>query len=359
MSEVRGRLHRVRSAGSHSASRDVDPLSPADPAALAAAEVIAHERFEAVLGSGGVDSLLAVRRPGGAPVLGVHRLVRAAGRLAALAPEQMETAGVELSAASPTLAAYLVLLLAAGRSQHTIARLVHGVQAHRRDARWLHNHLSVLGGNVGPAVFSDDDGARLRLRQQSPAHGGAAVLILMRVLLDPAFALWLTAGTRLEDDREDDGMPFEQRFRAQQDAVAAATNRRALGPAPWPRFLGSPPGALARFLNQFTGLTGARFAWVELAEAPAERRIAALDAAAAAAAAGLPVPLFLGGHADRAVVLVLGGPPLGPAAGAALRCYDPAGGLVLDVPRAQLDVGQVGIAGFDRLEGVVAPRLAL
>lgn len=359
MHEVRGMLHRVRpharDADSPVDPVEIDPLVPVDPIALAQAEELARTRFDKVLGTGGVDSLLAVCRPGGAPVLSTHRLVRAGHRLDELAPEEVQRAEMLLTGANPALAAYLTLLLAAGRGLATVERLAASVQAYRRDFRWLHHHLGVLGGNLGPAEFIDDDGARLRLRQQSPGHGGAAAVILMRVLLDPAFALWLTTGIRLEEDEAEDDLPFEQRFRAQQDAVSAAINRRGVGPAPRPRFLPAPPAGLAKFVNRFTGLTGGRFAWVPLDDSSPERRVAALDATAAAASAGLPVPVLFEGSGDRAVMLATWAPD--PAA--ALRCYDPAAGLVVDVARADLDAGRVGIAGLERLEGVVLPELVL
>jgi hypothetical protein len=359
MHDVRGMLHRVRPharPGDPLAEAEpIDPLAPADPAGLAAAEEIARTRFDKVLGSGAVDSLLAVCRPGGAPVLGTHRLVRAGQRLDELDPAEAARVEMILTGANPPLAAYLTLLLAAGRSLTAMERLADSVQAYRRDFRWLHHHLGVLDGNLGPAEFIDDDGARLRLRQQSPGHGGAAAVILMRVLLDPAFALWLTTGTRLEEDQEEDDLPFEQRFRAQQDAVSVAVNRRGVGPAPRPRFLGAPPAAVGKFLNRFTGLTGGRFSWIPLAEASRERRATALDAAAAAASAGLPVPMVVEGSGDRSIMLAIWAPD--PAA--ALRCYDPAAGSVIDVARADLDAGRLGIGGADRLEGLVIPELTL
>jgi hypothetical protein len=359
MQDVRGMLHRVRpharDADSPADPVQDDPLAPADPIALAQAEEIARTRFDKVLGTGAVDSLLAVCRPGGAPVLGTHRLVRAGHRLDELAPEEAERAEGILTGANPALAAYLTLLLAAGRNLDTVERLAASVQDHRRDFRWLHHHLGVLGGNLGPAEFSDDDGARLRLRQQSAGHGGAAAVILMRVLLDPAFALWLTTGIHLEEDEAEDDLPFEQRFRAQQDAVSVAINRRGVGPAPRPRFLAAPPGALAKFVNRFTGLTGGRFAWVPLEASSRDRLVSALDATAVAASAGLPVPVVFEGSGDRAVMLAI----WAPDPSAALRCYDPAAGLVVDVARCDLDAGRVGIAGLDRLEGVVLPELQL
>jgi hypothetical protein len=359
MHDVRGMLHRVR-PGTRPTVPGVEPaatdaLSPLDPNGLAAAEEVARKRFDAVLGAGAVDSLLAVCRPGGAPVLGTHRLVRAGHRLGELDADDSARVEMILTGANPALAAYLTLLLAAGRDLGTISRLAESVQAYRRDFRWLHHHLGVLGGNLGAAEFIDDDGARLRLRQQSPGHGGAAAMILMRVLLDPAFALWLTTGIRLEDDRGEDGLPFEQRFRAQQDAVSVAINRKGMGPAPRPRFLGAPPTAMAKFANRFTLLTGARFGWVPLIDADWPRRVAALDAAAAAAGAGLPVPVMVEGSGDRAVLLAI----WAPDQSGALRCFDPAAGLVADVARSDLDAGRVGIAGMHRLEGILLPDLTL
>jgi len=353
--EVPRRRHRARGddAGGVDASGAAEGIN-ADPDALAAAEQTARDQFAGLLGAGGVDSLLAVRRPGGAPVVGMHRLIRAGLQLAEQDASTADRIELTLSGANPPLAAYLTLLLGAGRSPATLDRLADAVAPHRRDFRWLHHHLAVLDGDTGPAVFIDDDGAKLRLRQNSPAHSGAAAVILMRVLLDPAFALWLTTGFRMHDDREPDGLPFGERFRAQQDAVAAAVNRRVVGVAPWPRFLGSSPPALARFINRFTRLTGGHFEWVSWADLPSERRDATLDEAATAANLGLPVPLVLGGATDRQVLLVMCGPGID-----ALRCFDPAAGMVIDLVTESLLAGHAAGPGLERVEGVVLPSLLL
>ncbi|HZE65783.1 MAG TPA: hypothetical protein VE081_04075, partial [Sporichthyaceae bacterium] len=218
-----------------------------------------------------------------------------------------------------------------------------------------HHHLGVLGGIPGPATFTDDDGARLRLRQQASAVAGATAVVLMRVLLDPAFGLWLTTGTHLEPDREPDGWAFEQRFRAQQNAVHAAISRQVVGPMSWPRFLGTPPNALARFINRFSGLTGYRFGWVDLDDVEPARRDAALTVLRAALLAGVPVPVYLGRPADRHVVLALPGPATDPPP-ENLRVYDPAAGVVLDVAASSWATGEAAVSGWERLEGVVLPR---
>jgi hypothetical protein len=309
-------------------------------------------------GAFGAESLAAlqsVHRPGGAPVVAGARLALAADRLAAMPDEERAAVSALIGGAHPALGAYLTQTLATGRGATAVGRLADRVSVHRRDVGWLHHHLGVLGGVAGPATFTDDDGARLRLRQQASAMAGATAVVLMRVLLDPAFALWLTTGTHLDPDREPDGWAFEQRFRSQQNKVHSAINRQATGPMAWPRFLGTPPTALARFVNRFSDLTGYRFGWVDLDDTDAERKNAALTVLRAALVAGVPVPVYLGRPADRHVVLALPGPVTDPPP-EHIRVYDPAAGVVLDVAAAAWAAGDAGVKGWERLEGVVLPR---
>jgi hypothetical protein len=300
-------------------------------------------------------ALQAVHRSGGAPVVSGARLALAAERLLDV-PDADRAAVAELiGSAHPVLGAYLTQTLATGRGGPAVHRLADRVHAHRRDAGWLHHHLGVLGGIPGPATFTDDDGARLRLRQQASAMAAATAVVLMRVLLDPAFGLWLTTGTHLDPEREPDGWAFEQRFRSQQNKVHSAINRQASGPMSWPRFLGTPPTALARFVNRFGDLTGYRFGWVDLDDVDADRKNAALTVLRAALVAGVPVPVFLGRPADRHVVLSLPGAAIDPPSDL-VRVYDPAGGVVLNVAAESWAAGDAGVDGWERLEGMVLPR---
>jgi hypothetical protein len=253
--------------------------------------------------------------------------------------------------ATPTMGAYLLAMLATGRGPQAVAALADAVGNHARDTSWLHRHLGVLGGRPGPATFLDDDGAALRLRQLSDTTCGPTCAIVLRVLLDPAYALWLTTGDHLEPERSGDDLPFEQRFRNQQQAVHDAVTRRALGPAPWPKAFGSPPWALAAFLNRFTGLTGAHFGWVPVDGDNPVQLGRCLAAVVRGATAGVPVPVYIGRHVDRHVVLAVGAQP------DSVVVYDPAAGAIVDVPLSDWAAGQVGIAGWDHLESVVVPKL--
>jgi hypothetical protein len=309
----------------------------------------------ATFGAEALAALQSVHRPGGSPVVAGARLALAAERLLALDEDDRAGLSEVIGSAHPALGAYLTQTLAAGRGAVAVCRLVERVGLHRRDVGWLHHHLGVLTGIPGAATFTDDDGARLRLRQQSSAVAGATAVVLMRALLDPPYALWLTTGIHLDPDREPDGWAFEQRFRAQQNAVHSTISRQVVGPMAWPRFLGTPPTALSRFINRFAGLTGYRFGWVALDDVANERRQAALTVLRAALVAGVPVPVYLGRPADRHVVLALPGPVTDPPP-EHLRVYDPAAGAVVDVAASSWAAGAAGMTGWERLEGVVLPR---
>jgi hypothetical protein len=303
----------------------------------------------ALLGDATASGAATLLTPAGRPVLPGLRVTRAAAELAAL-DEAARGRFVELAGGGPpAFAAYLLGTLATGRGIDLVQAVAEAVAAKRRDARWLHRHLGFLEGGPGPATFDADDGARLRLRQFSPVMSGPASLIVLRALADPSYSLWLTTGKHADSARPPDGLPFEYRFREQQSRVHDAISRRALGPAPWPSFLGLPPWALARFMNRFTLLAGARFGW-EAADGADPRRVRDLvEAALDALTAGVPVPLYLGRSNERHVVLAFGL----PLARGTLRLYDPARGEVLDVEVGALVSG--GVAGWDRLEGVLVP----
>lgn len=116
-------------------------------------------------------------------------------------------------------------------------------------------------------------------RQTDATTCGSAVLTLLRLAGDPAAALDLA----LARDPA-------ARFAALQRAVQARTGHAALGPAPWPRALGTPPWTAAR---------EARYdvvRWTHrVVDLPGPRGTAVLAAALAAARAGVPVPLLTGG----------------------------------------------------------------
>ncbi len=351
---VKSGLRRGQAPGAGPLDAALGVLDEAGPAAPAVSDVgldRARTALAALVGASAFEAVEEIRRADGRPVLLPYRLVLAADRLATSEAEGRETVAKVMSGAGPTLTAYLLSMLATGRGPDAVEALATAVAGHARDANWLHRHLGVLGGEAGPATFVDDDGSALRLRQLGPTTCGPTCAILLRVLLDPAYALWLTSGDHLQPERSGDGLPFEQRFRSQQHAVHEALTRRALGPAPWPRALGSPPWALAAFLNRFTGLTGGSFGWVPVDGDNRVHLRRCLDAVLRGVSAGIPVPVYVGRHVDRHVVLAIGSRP------DAVVVYDPAAGAVIEVPLADWEIGRVGIAGWDHLESVVVPRL--
>lgn len=281
-----------------------------------------------------------VRRASGEPVLTDRHLVRAAVRLADFDAGRREDLGAAIGGGGAALGAYLLLMCATGRSDASVLGLARHGGVHSREPSWLHRHLGVLDTALGPAVFTDDDGAPLRLRQMSDGTNVAAVVVLMRVRLDPAFALWLTTGVHVEDHREPDRLPFEQRFRAQQQAVATRIARSAGGPLG--RLLGPSRSGLTQFVNRFTRLTGARFAWFDLSNLDLSRRRDVLDVLSAGLRAGVPVPLALDRDGDRRLVLALA------ADGEGVFAFDPAAGAVIAVGPG---------SGANRLSGALLPRL--
>jgi hypothetical protein len=310
----------------------------------------AEEVWADLVGADVMTALRAVRRPSGVMVLTDTRLVRAAGRLSDPDLPRRAELGAAIADSGATLGAYLVLLAATGRSLPTLLGLAKHAGLHRREPSWLHRHLGMLDCSLGPAAYTDDDGAALRLRQLNPGTNHATAIVLMRVRLDPAFALWLTTGVHAESDREPDLLPFEQRFRAQQQAVAARIAKAGTGALG--RILGAPLAtSLPQFVNRFTQLTGARFAWFDLVGLDEDRRRDAFAVLTTGVRAGVPVPLALNRDGDRTMVLVL------CAENAArLLAYDPAEGKVIALDVEEL-VRRPRGGGDDPLEGALLPRL--
>ncbi|KLN34086.1 hypothetical protein FB00_14105 [Cellulosimicrobium funkei] len=186
-------------------------------------------------------------------------------------------------------------------------------------------------GRVRPLELGGD-----RARQTDATTCGSAVLGLLAAAGDPVLALWLATGLHPEDDPGPRGRSWSggaARFGELQQAVKRRTNHAALGPLPWPASLGTPPWGAAR---------AARHADVRYVErvVVGARDEQVVRAALAAAACGVPVPLFTGGNlalgiataVPRHVVL------LTDADARARRCrvYEPSSGTVHDLDAVHL-----------------------
>jgi hypothetical protein len=213
-----------------------------------------------------------------------------------------------------------------------------GALAHRVSRRPLPPPL-VGVANRGPHDLGPLERAG---RQHDGASCGAAVLAMLAALGDPALAAWLITGSvaaarppelrgaapqQLEALA---GRPIEHRSAALQRVLKRRATSGVIG---WPGALGTPPWGLART---------ARFPGVAYRHLPVDDAgphfADVLDRVSAAAALGVPVPLYSGGDSSRGwasavprhVVLVVGAGPRG------LRIWEPGEGRCRTVSRADL-----------------------
>ncbi|MFE7408809.1 hypothetical protein, partial [Isoptericola sp. NPDC057559] len=159
-------------------------------------------------------------------------------------------------------------------------------------------------------------------RQVDERSCGPAVLALLRLAGDPRRALELS--------RWPEGAAAA--FAAQQRALHRQATHGARGVPVWPAALGTPPWGAARV---------ARYGRVRYAHRVVGGRSApgVLGAALAAAAAGVPVPLYTGGDLARGAAtavprhVVL----LTAVRGGLATLYEPSSGRLHAVPRAALE----------------------
>lgn len=199
-------------------------------------------------------------------------------------------------------------------------------------------------GDLQSAVADPAHRLAAEARQTDTTTCGSASLVLLAAVGDPALAAWLASGwvpqdlptelsgataraTALLADR-----PAHERFALLQQVVKRRTNAGALGPAPWPASLGTPPWGAARVARY----PGVRWTHRMVDDTRPDEVAVLWDLVAAAVRRGVPVPLYAGGDSSggwqtavpRHVVLAV-------AVGATgdLTVFEPSSGRLLGLDR--------------------------
>ena len=172
----------------------------------------------------------------------------------------------------------------------------------------------------------------LRLQQPDRRSCGAASLVMARRLAHGRYADLVT-----------DQPTFAHEVTTLHRRVTSLSDTAGGWQVPWLRAVGTPPWAVARELRLLTGVRYAVHpvrlggAWSRLRDATWEH----------------PAAVFVGDPLlPRHVVLVTG------VEGAHARTYEPASGLVVDVPRERWEGARVHLGGWNQPWLVVAPRIS-
>jgi len=222
--------------------------------------------------------------------------------------------------------------------------------------------VSPLGhGGAGAVAW-----ASVRAVQADQTTCGAASMAMMLMMTDPFVALWVATGAVVGDylppevlGCEAERRPahtVEERWRSLQRHLHDATTRRALGPFPWPRSLGTPPWRV----DNVTRCAGLRFRGALVDDADGSDLKAMLAHASAALRDGIPVPVYTAGDSSlgldtaipRHVVLFVG------RTAAGFLVYEPGSGAVHEVADALLadHSGRLAALGnWSRLAWFVLP----
>jgi hypothetical protein len=182
--------------------------------------------------------------------------------------------------------------------------------------------------------------------QQSPVTCGSACLTVARMLVNPAFARWITTG---EGPRADapPGASEQERFAAYERVVMRRTNRLYAGGGrlnlPWPSAMGTPPWGARKELEFGASRRGTDYE-LKLLRAHTRRGLREAHARLVEVVAdGEPALLYLGNRLlPRHVTLVLPGD-----GDRVLDVYDPATGQVTMLDEGRFASRELRIAGWD------------
>ncbi|MFN2318539.1 MAG: hypothetical protein ABR500_02505 [Dermatophilaceae bacterium] len=191
-------------------------------------------------------------------------------------------------------------------------------------------------------------------RQQSNVTCGSACLTVARMLVDPAFAHWISTGEGARPGSPRGGSPAE-RFAAYERVVHSRTNHFALGRSglnlPWPRRLGTPPWGAQRELELGAAKQGTDYGIILLRPLAHSRLVDVFDRLNAVVSDGMPALLYVGSDTlPRHVLLILPG-----NGDDRLDVYDPADGSVRARGVRSFATHELRLSGWNMPWFVVAP----
>jgi hypothetical protein len=183
---------------------------------------------------------------------------------------------------------------------------------------------------------------------------GSSVLVVARMLHDPAYAAFLVNGVSTAVGGPRIGGSLQDRFREQALAMHGVTSRLKDNggglQVPWPKALGTQPWALARQMTATAGARGTRYGVTAILPGQRSRVFARIGSCVTD---GVAVPLYVGNRwSPRHVVLAL--PQDGPVDDE-LTIYDPARGRLVEVEEDDFVDADLDLAGWDVPWAAVLP----
>jgi hypothetical protein len=171
----------------------------------------------------------------------------------------------------------------------------------------------------------------VRLKQIDGTTCGPMTILAARVVVDPVYAWWLSAGEPGE---------VAGRLESEQRSIHRAANLA------WPRRFGTTPHGVMNAVDRHR--PGVRYRWRMVDDTDRRSIDRALADAAAAVRAGHPVPFLIGAIVPRHWVLLL-------ADGDELTFYNPAPGSVVRIGAGALRDGRADPLGYPHVQAVVLP----
>jgi len=290
-------------------------------------------------------SLLARRRgPAGSGALGGSTLERADARLAGMSTHERAAVQALLDGSPDDRARGSVLAaLASAVPLPALARFA--------------TRLATMSPSLRDTALDPTHPPPGTFTQPDRTTCGSSVLVMSRMLNDPAYAMSVLTGF---DPRTGSTAPRsrstpQDRFRDEclrmHERTGGVRDHDGHLQLPWPHALGTSPAAVANQMGGGDGRSGRAGSGYGCHLVDPDDARKSFELIVVATQAGETVPLFIGnGLAPRHVVLVTG------STNDTLRVYDPSTGVTTSVGREDFESGHLAVAGWDQPWAAVTPR---